>query len=92
MDNVTRVLTAAGADWSRVVRVGVYLSRREDFAAFNAIYASYARDPLPARTTIVCDLLAGIAVEVDCVAALPREEDAECENHVARNANLLKRA
>ena len=71
LDNLTRILAAADADWTTVARVGVYLKRKEDFAAFNAIYATYAREPYPARTTIICDLLAGIAVEVDCVAVLP---------------------
>lgn len=71
LDNVTRVLTAAGADWSCVARVGVYLARKEDFAAFNRIYAEYAVTPYPARTTIICTLLAGISVEVDCMAVLP---------------------
>ena len=71
LDNLTRVLAGAGADWSAVARIGVYLARKEDFAAFNRIYAEYAREPYPARTTIICDLLAGISVEVDCVAVLP---------------------
>ena len=70
LDNVGRVLRGAGADWSHVVRVGVYLARKEDFAAFNAIYQDYAREPFPARTTIICSLLAGISVEVDCIAVL----------------------
>ncbi|MFZ4604153.1 MAG: RidA family protein, partial [Caulobacterales bacterium] len=71
LDNVTRVLKAAGADWSHVARVGVYLARKEDFAAFNRIYAEFAVAPYPARTTIICTLLAGISVEVDCIAVLP---------------------
>ncbi len=70
MDNVGRVLKGAGADWSNVARVGVYLARKEDFAAFNRIYEEYVREPFPARTTIICTLLAGISVEVDCLAVL----------------------
>jgi 2-iminobutanoate/2-iminopropanoate deaminase len=73
LDNLTRVLHAAGADWPCVTRVGVYLARKEDFAAFNSIYAEYAVLPYPARTTIICSLLAGISVEVDAVAVLPNE-------------------
>ena len=71
LDNVGRVLRAAGGDWRNVVRVGVYLTRTENFAEFNRIYADYAREPYPARSTIICQLLAGISVEVDCVAVLP---------------------
>lgn len=71
LDNVTRVLKGAGADWSHVARVGVYLTQTSDFQAFNRIYAEYATAPYPARTTIICSLLAGISVEVDCIALLP---------------------
>lgn len=71
LDNLTRVLREAGADWGHVARVGVYLTRAEDFVAFNRIYAEYAIAPYPARTTIICALLAGIAVEVDAIAVLP---------------------
>lgn len=72
LDNLTRVLAAAQADWSHVARVGVYLARREDFATFNRIYGEYALPPYPARTTVICQLLAGISVEVDCIAVLPK--------------------
>jgi 2-iminobutanoate/2-iminopropanoate deaminase len=71
MDNVGRVLSGAGAGWEHVVRVGVYLARTSDFGEFNRIYSEYVREPYPARTTIICSLLAGISVEVDCVAVLP---------------------
>lgn len=71
LDNVSRVLKEAGCSWQHVTRVGVYLARTEDFAEFNRIYAEYAMPPYPARTTIICQLLAGISVEVDCVAMLP---------------------
>lgn len=70
LDNVTRLLQGAGADWSHVVKVNVYLARADDFAAFNRVYASYLVAPAPARTTVICALLAGISVEVDCVAVL----------------------
>ena len=70
LDNLTRVLSAAGATWRQVVRVGVYLAKAESFSEFNRIYAEYAVVPFPARSTIICQLLAGIAVEVDCVAIL----------------------
>ncbi len=70
LDNVTRLLQGAGADWSNVVKVNVFLARSEDFAAFNRVYSTYLVAPSPARTTIICSLLAGISVEVDCIAVL----------------------
>src|SRR5438067_9272434 len=41
MDNLSRVLKEAGADWSRVVKTNVYLTRSSDFAEMNRIYGSY---------------------------------------------------
>jgi 2-iminobutanoate/2-iminopropanoate deaminase len=70
LENVERVLRAGGADWSKVARVQVYLTDADRFTEFNAIYASVVGDARPARTTIICNLLAGIQIEIDCVAAL----------------------
>jgi 2-iminobutanoate/2-iminopropanoate deaminase len=69
-DNLTTALRNAGATWENVVRVGIYLSDLDDFAAVNAIYRSYAVSPYPARTTIGANLIEGMKVEVDCVAML----------------------
>jgi 2-iminobutanoate/2-iminopropanoate deaminase len=70
--NVQAHLTAAGASLDDVVRVGVHLARMEDFAEFNAAYAEvFVNEPRPARTT-VGSMLAGILVEIDCVAYVPR--------------------
>ena len=70
LENVERVLREAGADWSKVARVQVYLTDKARFAEFNAIYSEFVGEARPARTTIMCDLLAGIQVEVDCIAVL----------------------
>lgn len=70
LENVARVLRHAKCGWGDVTRVGVYLARKEDFAEFNRIYAEFVEAPFPARTTIICSLLAGISVEVDCVAVM----------------------
>jgi 2-iminobutanoate/2-iminopropanoate deaminase len=69
LENVERVLAAAGATRADVVRCGVYLADLGDFAAMNAVYAEFFPAPLPARTTIGCQLL-GIKVEIDCVAVV----------------------
>ena len=41
MANLAAVLEAAGADWSNVVKTGVFLKNMNDFGAVNEIYASY---------------------------------------------------
>ena len=74
MDNLGIVLAGLGLGWGDVVQCRCYLTRFErDFAAFNAVYASYfAHARLPARTTIgVTALAVGALVEVDCLARRP---------------------
>jgi 2-iminobutanoate/2-iminopropanoate deaminase len=71
LDNIGRVLEAAGASFADVVRCGVYLANLDHFATMNEIYESYFPEPRPARTTIGCYLLNGMQIEIDCVVALP---------------------
>jgi 2-iminobutanoate/2-iminopropanoate deaminase len=71
LDNLFRILTAAGAGPADVVR-GVYLADIDDFDEMNAVYAEAFPTPRPARTTIqVAGLPGGIKLEIDCVAVLP---------------------
>ena len=73
MDNVGNVLKAAGADWSRVVKVNVLLTRGSDFAEMNRIYGSYFPDgKYPARTTAIVAALPNpdFLLEIECVAIL----------------------
>ncbi len=71
MDNLGRVLTGLGLDFSNVVCVRIFLTEFErDYAAMNAIYATYfAAGRLPARTTVgVTHLARGGIVEIDLIA------------------------
>src|SRR5689334_14265942 len=40
MQNLDAILREAGSDWDRVVRTKVFLTRPEDFADMNRIYAA----------------------------------------------------
>jgi 2-iminobutanoate/2-iminopropanoate deaminase len=72
LENVGRILAAAGAGFGDVVRCGVFLADIDDFAAMNGVYSSFFPDPKPARTTVqVAALPGGIKVEIDCVVVLP---------------------
>jgi 2-iminobutanoate/2-iminopropanoate deaminase len=71
LDNLGRVLEAAGATFADVVRCNVYLADIGDFAAMNAVYERAFPEPRPARTTIGCVLRLEMKVEIDCVAVLP---------------------
>lgn len=70
-ENLKAVLAAAGATFEQVVRVGIYLTDLDDFAAVNAVMQRHVAEPYPARSTIgVAALPRGAAVEIDLVAVL----------------------
>jgi 2-aminomuconate deaminase len=75
--NVSAVLAAAGARWEHLVDVTVYLTdMARDFKAYNAVWAEHFPDPAtaPCRTTLgITALPTPIAIELKCVAALPKE-------------------
>jgi 2-iminobutanoate/2-iminopropanoate deaminase len=67
--NLEAVLAKAGTDFSRVLKATVYVTDMANFAALNAIYASYFGDHKPARTTIAAaQLPKGALVEIDLIA------------------------
>lgn len=71
MDNLGRVLKGVELGFADVVCARIFLTDFErDYAAMNAIYATYfAADRLPARTTIgVTHLARGGIVEIDLIA------------------------
>ena len=72
LENLKAILEAAGSDLSRVVKATVYLKDMNDFAAMNAVYATYLAPEgvtPPARTTVeVSRLPKDVLVEIDLVA------------------------
>ena len=70
LDNVRKVLEAAGLGLDRVIKTTVFLRDMSDFAAMNEVYATYFTANEPARSTVeVKDLPAGAPVEIEVVAA-----------------------
>jgi 3-hydroxy-D-aspartate aldolase len=67
LNNLRLVLEDAGTDFSRLVRVQVYLSEISEFQRFNAAYAAVMGGAAPVRTTIGC-ALNGVRIEIDAVA------------------------
>lgn len=67
LDNVRRVLAAAGATLDDVVSVTVYLTDVATWDEFNAVYRDYFREPFPTRTAVGV-ALRDILVEVSAVA------------------------
>jgi 2-iminobutanoate/2-iminopropanoate deaminase len=71
LENVGRVLEAAGASFADVVRCGVFITEPEYFGPMNEVYREFFPEPLPTRTTVVAGLVGGIKIEIDCVAVMP---------------------
>jgi len=70
-DNLRAVCEAADGSLAHIVRLGLYLTSLEDFAAVNAVMGEYFQAPYPARSTIeVSALPRGAAFEVDAVMVL----------------------
>jgi 2-iminobutanoate/2-iminopropanoate deaminase len=71
-ENLKAVLLAAGLDFSAVVKTTVFLKSMSDFAAMNAVYATYfAAEAVvaPARSTVqVAALPKDALVEIECIA------------------------
>jgi 2-iminobutanoate/2-iminopropanoate deaminase len=71
LQNVERILNRACAALDKVVRVTVYLTDMDDFAAVNEVYARHFSEPYPARACVeVSRLPVGALVEIDAVARL----------------------
>lgn len=71
MTNMGAILTAAGADFSKVVKTTIYLADMADFAAVNEVYGKFFEDNPPARATIeVAELPLSGLVEIDAVAVV----------------------
>jgi reactive intermediate/imine deaminase len=70
-DNLLAVCKAAGGDFSKVVRVTIYLTDLAQFPKVNEVMATYFREPFPARVTVgVSSLPRGSQVEIDAVMFL----------------------
>ena len=71
LENIKAVLVFAGSSLDRVVKCTVFLADIQDFAAMNAVYATYFPNDPPARSTVAAKGLAGGArVEIECIAVV----------------------
>lgn len=69
LENLAAVVEAAGGSLSTVVKTTVFLSDMTNFAAMNAVYASYFGTHRPARACIqAAGLPRGVDVEIEAVA------------------------
>ncbi|UZE50820.1 RidA family protein [Rhodopseudomonas sp. P2A-2r] len=69
LKNVAAVLEAGGASLASAVKTTVFLKDMNDFAAMNAVYATYFPENPPARSTVeVARLPKDALVEIEAIA------------------------
>ena len=69
LDNIDKVLKAAGFDRKDIVSVTVYLADIREFGDMNKVYREFMPDPKPARATIQAVALVNNArIEISAIA------------------------
>jgi len=70
LENMKRVLEAAGASMDDVIKTTVFLTRVEDFPKMNEVYRTCFTKDLPARSTVIVAALARpeMVVEIEGIA------------------------
>ena len=72
LENMKAILEKHGSSLDHVVKCSVFLADIKEWPAFNAIYRSYFKKNLPARSALAASGLAlGARVEVECIAYVP---------------------
>jgi len=70
--NLAANLEAAGASWSDVVKLTVFLTNMADFPIFNEVRQEYLQPPFPTATTVAVSALVSPdwLVEIEAIAVL----------------------
>ncbi|HEX8060170.1 MAG TPA: Rid family hydrolase, partial [Cyclobacteriaceae bacterium] len=69
MRNIEHILSAAGLNFTHVVKCTIFLKNMGDFPQVNEVYGSYFPDQPPARETVEVSKLPKEAnVEISCIA------------------------
>ncbi|KAI6782338.1 l-psp endoribonuclease family protein [Emericellopsis cladophorae] len=72
IQNLSAILESAGTCLEHAVKVNVFLSNMDDFAAMNEVYMQYWGDVKPCRTCVAVKTLPyNTDVEIECSAVFP---------------------
>jgi reactive intermediate/imine deaminase len=70
-ENLKAVAEAAGGSLAQIVKLTIYLTDLDNFAAVNAVMSEYFDEPFPARAALgVASLPKGADVEAEAILAL----------------------
>lgn len=69
MTKLKKILESANASFTDVVKISIFLAKREDFQTMNRLFVEYFKEDPPARTTVVTGFVeSDILVEIDLIA------------------------
>ena len=72
LDRIKMILEGAGTSLDNVLTNTCYVTKREDLAGFNEVYAEYFKSDRPARTTVIVNFGApDNLVEITTTACIP---------------------
>ncbi|HZU28365.1 MAG TPA: RidA family protein [Bryobacteraceae bacterium] len=71
LQQIGKVLAAAGAGFEDIVKCSVHLADIDEFDGFDRAYREFFPGVKPARTTVQAVLWGGLKVEIDAIACLP---------------------
>ena len=73
LENIRKIVEAAGFSMADVVAVNVYLADVKEFGAMNEVYRQVMPDPKPTRTTVgVAQLIGNARIEISAIAVKSR--------------------
>lgn len=72
LSNIRTILEGCGVTLADVVKCSVFLKDGSEFKAMNEVYTEFFGADRPARTTVVCEFVSPMRVEIDCVAYKPK--------------------
>ncbi|WP_256756896.1 RidA family protein [Cohnella sp. WQ 127256] len=68
--NIEIILEEAGLTLDHVIKINAYISRSEDFPAYNRTYEQVFNKPFPTRTSLPSNL-SPYLIEIDAIAYAP---------------------
>jgi 2-iminobutanoate/2-iminopropanoate deaminase len=71
IQNLKNVLEAAGSGLERVIKTTIFIKNMNDFALINEIYATFFKEPYPARSCVeVARLPKDVLLEIEAISEL----------------------
>ncbi len=71
LENLNSILTAGGSSLNNVLRITIFLTNLEDYAAVNEVYTQFFEESQPARSTVqVSRLPLDVQIEIDAIAGI----------------------